>query len=348
MHILRESLMGMHRVSILLAVAASLAGQSLRIFAIDVEGGKSTLYVSPSGESMLIDTGYAGNDNRDANRIAAAAAAAGVKRIDYLVITHYHGDHAGGVPQLAAKMPIGKIFDHGDSFEKSNAKTQAVFEPFAKTREKYPHQTVHPGDTIPVKGLKVEVVAGAGDTIASPLAGPGAGQPNPLCSSYEALKPDPGENAHSLAMIITFGSLRIADLGDLYWNQEHELVCPVNKLGTVDLYMTTHHGTATSGSPQIVHALHPRVAIMNNGADKGGSIKAWTAIENSPGLEDLWQLHYSNEGGKEHNVAERLIANPSEDKDEGFAIEVRAQMDGTITVLNERDRFEKTYRRSVK
>ena len=328
-----------------LAAGAMLPAQTLKIFAIDVEGGKSTLYVSPSGESMLIDTGYAGNDNRDANRIAAAAASAGVKRIDYLVITHYHGDHAGGVPQLAAKMPIGKIFDHGDSFEKTNEKTQAVFQPFATLRAKYPHQTVHPGDTIPVKGLKVEVVAGAGDAIASPLTGPGAGQPNPLCATYEALKVDPGENAHSLAMIITFGTTRIADLGDLYWNQEHELVCPINKLGTVDLYMTTHHGTATSGSPQIVHAMHPRVAIMNNGADKGGSIKAWTTIENSPGLQDLWQLHVSNEGGKDHNVAESFIANPSAEKDQGFPIEVTVKPDGTLTVTNGRNQFEKTYTR---
>lgn len=140
--------------------------------------------------------------------------------------------------------------------------------------------TLRPGDTVPIKGLKVEVVAGAGDAIAAPLTG--AGQPNPLCGAYEALKPDPGENAHSLGMIIMFGNLRIADLGDLYWNQEHELACPINKLGTVDLYMTTHHGTATSGSPQMVHALHPKVAIMNNGADKGGSIKALKTLHDPP------------------------------------------------------------------
>jgi competence protein ComEC len=326
-----------------LAVAASIPAQTLRIFAIDVEGGKSTLYVSPSGESMLIDTGYAGNHNRDANRILAAASAAGVKRIDYLVVTHYHGDHAGGVPQLAAAMPIGKIFDHGDTFEKSNKKTQAVFQPYAALREKYPHQTLRPDDTIPIKGLDVKVVAGAGDAISAPL--PGAGQPNPLCASYQALKPDPGENAHSLGMIITFGSLRIADLGDLYWNQEHELVCPVNKLGTVDLYMTTHHGTATSGSPQIVHALHPRVAIMNNGAEKGGSIKALTTVHTSPGLLDLWQLHFSNEGGKDHNAPDEFIANVSEENDGGYAIEVSARPDGTFTILNGRNHFEKTYRK---
>ncbi|HJZ97595.1 MAG TPA: MBL fold metallo-hydrolase [Candidatus Solibacter sp.] len=332
------------RALLILALAAACApAQTLRIFAIDVEGGKSTLYVSPSGESMLVDTGYAGNNGRDANRIAAAAASAGVKRIDYLVITHYHGDHAGGVPQLAAKLPIGKIFDHGDSFEQSNQKTLDMFQTFAAVRAKYPHQTLHPGDMIPIKGLRVDIVGGAGKAIASPLAG--AGQPNPLCSSHEALPPDPGENALSLAMIITFGGLRIADLGDLYWNQEHALVCPNNKLGVVDLYMTTHHGTATSGPPEIVHALHPRVAIMNNGADKGGSVKAWTTIEKSPGLEDLWQLHFSNEGGKDHNVAESFIANLSGEKDAGYSIQVVARADGLFTVRNGRNRFEKTYRK---
>jgi beta-lactamase superfamily II metal-dependent hydrolase len=333
----------MLRASVLFFVASFLPAQTLHIFAIDVEGGKSTLYVSPSGESMLIDAGYAGNNNRDADRIVAAATAAGVKRIDYLVVTHYHGDHAGGVPQLAAKMPIGRIYDHGNSIEASNPKTQAVYVPYTKIRENYPHQTLKPGDTIPIQGLKVMVVAGDGESIAKPL--PGAGQPNPLCSSYDALPPDPGENARSLAMIITFGALRISDLGDLFWDKEHDLACPVNKLGTVDLYMTTHHGTATSGSPQILDALHPRVAIMNNGADKGGSVKAWTTIERSPGLENLWQLHYSNEGGKEHNVDEKFIANPSTENDKGYAIEVIAHPDGSFAVKNDRNQFEKTYRK---
>lgn len=322
----------------------TLHAQTLRIYAIDVEGGKATLYVSPSGESMLIDTGYAGNDNRDANRIGAAAAKVGVKRIDYLVLTHFHADHLGGVAQLAAKLPVGRIFDHGESVEQSNPAAQAGFAAYTAIRGKYPHTVLRPGDTIPLKGVRVDVVAASGDAIAKPM--PGAGQPNPLCATYQALPPDAGENARSLAMIITFGKLRISDLGDLFWNQEHDLVCPANKLGTIDLYMTTHHGTATSGSPQIVHALHPRVAIMNNGSDKGGSVQAFAALRSSPGLEDLWQLHFSNAGGKDQNSAETFIANPAGSKDGGFSIEVTAQDDGTFKVRNDRSGFEKTYRKT--
>ena len=328
---------------VLTAAAPALFAQVLHIYAIDVEGGKATLYVSPSGESMLVDTGYAGNGGRDVDRILSAAAAAGVKRIDYLVITHYHGDHAGGVVELAAKMPIRRLYDHGDNSEKSNAKSQAVFEHYAALRARYPHSTVKPGDRIPIRGLQVKVVAAAGESIAKPLSG--AGQANPLCSGYKALPPDPGENARSIALSITFGKMRIADLGDLFWDKEHDLVCPVNKVGTADLYMTTHHGTATSGSPQIVHALRPRVAIMNNGEDKGGSIQAWTTIENSPGFEDLWQLHYSTEGGADHNAAEKFIANLSAKDDRGFSIEVTARSDGSFAVRNNRNQFERIYRK---
>ena len=329
-------------VSLLLA-ALPLCAQSgaLRIYAIDTEGGKSTLYVSPSGESMLIDTGYTGHNYRDAGRIVAAARAAGIKRIDYLVITHYHGDHVGGVAQLADRFPIGAFFDHGDDLAET-VNLEDVFRAYAAVRKKHPHTALKPGDTIPVKGLRVDVVAASGRVIDRPM--PASGQTNPLCASYQPLAADSGEKSRSLAMIVTFGSLRIADLGDLHWNKEYELACPNNKLGTVDLYMTTHHGTKTSGSPQIVQALHPKVAIMNNGADKGGSVPAWTTIHESPGLEDIWQLHFSTAGGRDHNAPEQFIANPTTSC-QGNRIDITALPDGEFTVLNTRNGFKKTYRK---
>jgi competence protein ComEC len=241
---------------------------------------------------------------------------------------------------LAAKVPIGTIYDHGETWDKANIKTAAIVEAYNVVRRKYPHKVLRPGDSVPIKGITVDVVAGSGVVIAKPMAG--AGAKNSLCSSYHALDPDPGENALSLGFIIQFGNFRVADLGDLFWNKEYLLACPVNKLGTVDVYMTTHHGTKTSGHPQIVHALKPRVAIMNNGEVKGGSKLAWQTIHDSPGLEDLWQLHFSSEGAKEHNSADQWIANVQA-KCAGKGIVVSGKAAGGFTVRNERNGFEKSY-----
>jgi competence protein ComEC len=326
------------RLLVALCLAGSLYAQ-LRIYAIDVEGGKSTLFVSPSGQSMLVDTGYDGFNSRDAKRIVAAAKDAGVARIDYLVITHYHHDHVGGVPQLAARIPIGTFVDHGKNFEevKDNG---AVYSAYVKQRARGKHIEVKAGDTIPIEGLKVRVVTASGEAIAQPL--PGAGQPNPACAKYEPIKPDSGENAHSIGMLITYGDFRVVDLGDLYWNQEHDLACPVNKIGTVDLYLTTHHGKKTSGSPQMVFGLNPRVAIMNNGPSTGAAAQAWQTVHDSPGLLDLWQLHYAKSNDAKHNTPEAYIANVK-DPCNGDWVKVTAESDGTFTVVNGRTSFAKTY-----
>src|SRR5579862_7014756 len=178
-------------LSLLLAGAAAAA--DLAVYAIDVEGGKSTLYVSPSGQSMLVDTGYEGNGGRDAERIVAAAKAAGVKQIDYLVITHYHKDHVGGVPQLAARIPIRNFVDHGQNFE-TMKDVGSVYDAYLKTRSKGHHIEVKAGDVIPIDGMRVEVVTASGVAITQPL--PGAGQANPACASYKRIATDSGENAH--------------------------------------------------------------------------------------------------------------------------------------------------------
>ncbi|HWC95427.1 MAG TPA: MBL fold metallo-hydrolase [Candidatus Sulfopaludibacter sp.] len=323
----------------LVLLSACLSAQGLRVFAIDVEGGKSTLFVSPTGQSMLVDTGYDGFGGRDAARIAAAAKAAGVKQIDYLVITHYHHDHVGGVPQLAAKLPILHFVDHGPNFETAKDNRE-VYDAYLAARKKGTHLEVKGGDTIPIPGLQVQVVTASGKAIASPL--PGAGQPNPACADYHAIAADSGENAHSIGMLVTYGNFRLVDLGDLYWNQEFDLACPANKIGTVDVYMTTHHAKKTSGSPQMVWALHPKVAIMNNGPTTGGSAQAWQTIHDSPGFLDLWQLHRALGNDAAHNTTAAMTAN-LEEHCGGDYIELRAAADGHFSVVNGRTGFEKKY-----
>jgi beta-lactamase superfamily II metal-dependent hydrolase len=325
---------------ILCAAQALPAAKTLDIYFVDVEGGQATLVVSPSKQALLVDTGWPGLNMRDATRIAAAAKRAGVKQIDFLVVTHYHTDHAGGAPQLVSKLPVRTFVDHGESVEHGENEDR-LYNRYVKARETGQHLQVKPGDKIPMKGLDVTVVTSAGQGIAGPL--PGAGQPNPACATTKPLENDPSENAQSVGILIQFGSFRMIDLGDLTWNKENELVCPVNKIGTVDLYLTTHHGMNISNSSAIVQALHPRVAVMNNGARKGGSPEAWQVVHDSPGLQDIWQVHYAMDGGKDHNSPEAMIANIYDKDDEANWLKVSAGADGEITVYNSRNKFEKTY-----
>jgi beta-lactamase superfamily II metal-dependent hydrolase len=327
---------------ILLMPAIVWAAKNLEIYSVDVEGGQATLFVSPSGESMLVDTGWGGFNKRDADRIAAAAKHAGVKKIDYLVITHYHSDHVGGVLQLAEKMPILNYVDHGDTVE-TNQGAQVLWNMYKSYREKGKHIEVKPGDTVPIKGIEVKVLSAAGKVIDAPLAG--AGQPTPECPGFQPKETDTTENAQSVGMLITYGSFRMVDLGDLTWNKEKDLVCPVNRIGPVSLYLVSHHGMNMSGSPQLVHALHPKVALMNNGPRKGGTVEAWQTIHDTPGVQDLWQLHFAVAGGKEHNSADNVIANLDETNVcTGNWIRVEAMKDGSFKLYNSRNKYEQTYK----
>ena len=314
---------------------------ALRIYFADVEGGQATLFVTPQGDSLLVDTGWPGSNNRDADRIVALCKQAGVSKIDNLLITHFHVDHAGGVPQLAAKMPIGRFIDHGENTETNDPATVSSWEGYQKTVANGDHArlTVKPGDVLPIKGMKVEIVSGNGDVIGKSLTGGGAGGQNPACEHSALRDEEKSENDRSLGMMITFGKLRIADLGDLTWAKERPLMCPVDKLGRVDVYIVSHHGMDRSSSPALVDALAPRVAIMDNGSHKGGSQPAWTVVEASPriagGKGELWQLHTAEGSDAAHNVADNRIANLA-GPDAGHSLELIGRRDGSFSVVNER------------
>jgi competence protein ComEC len=311
----------------------------LQIYFIDVEGGQSTLVVSPSGQSLLIDTGWPGNDGRDADRIMTAAHQAGIKQIDYVLITHYHRDHVGGVPQLVDGIKVGTFLDHGPNLEDSDV-TRTDYAAYEKAIAGHAHVVVKPGWGVPIRGIEVRVLTAAGEHITEPL--PGAGEANPYCASEPKPPVDNSENARSVGVLITYDKFRFLDLGDLTKKKELEIACPNNMIGTVDLFLVTHHGFDQSNTKAMDWALHPRVAIIDNGPRKGNSPDAWQIVHDSPGLEDLWQLHYAEESDRDHNVPDDHIANVKENC-EGKYLKVVAQADGSFTVTNGRTGLEKNY-----
>ena len=214
--------------------------------------------VPPSGQALLIDTGYAGNSGRDAIRIAAAAKAAGVKKIDTLLITHFHADHVGGVPNLLERLPVATFLDHGPSVEDGGKYPSSMRKPSPVART----ESIAPGEKIAIKGLDITVLTAAGHHLER------KGEPNPYCAGLAPVEGETGENPQSAGVLIQFGKFRFVDPGDIIWNEELALECPDNKVGKVDVYLTAHH--ATHVSPKSVYGLAPRVIVMDNGPRKGG------------------------------------------------------------------------------
>src|SRR5579871_5766835 len=349
-----------------LLLAQKQPASTLDVYVIDVEGGNATLFVSPSGESLLIDTGNAGAAAvRDASRIMDALRDSGVRQIDHLIITHWHGDHFGGLAELASKVPVREFIDHGPNVQPGELADKFLQTTYPQLYAQAKHTVAKPGDRISMSGIDVRVVTSAGEMIKTPL--PGAGAPNPYCASFK-----PGENnaedPESVGVYMTFGKFRTAHLGDLTKNKEFELMCPNNRLGTVDVLLGLHHGVNTSSSEVMIHATHPRVAIINNGTRKGGEPDVMRTVHSSPGLEDLWQLHFSLLSGQEYTVPGMFIANTIDDSPsslpiapiaapqpgpgappapvhngKSYWIKVSAQQNGSFSVTNARNGFTKSY-----
>jgi competence protein ComEC len=349
-------------------------GQTLDIYFIDTEGGQATLYVSPSGESLLADTGNPGP--RDHGRMMEVIRLAGLQRLDHVWITHYHTDHHGGLEELAAAIPILNFYDHGPSSEVGRPNVDAFMARYEELTRGRNRTSVRPGDRIPFAGVDVYTVASHARVLDAPIPGArGAGLPNPACETFvekDLSRFTDIDNDHSAGFVLTYGNFRTISLGDFMWNLEYDLMCP-NKIGTVDLYLTSHHGLDRSGSPALVHGLQPRVAVMNNGPRKGGSPDTFDVLYTSPGFQDLWQLHWSYAAGVERNAPGIFIANLDEpevlanvinpppapagaqagggvpewmtpaDHSPAHYIKVSVDPDGSFTVTNSRNGFSKSY-----
>jgi len=323
-----------------LSASLVLAADTLDIYVVDTEGGKAMILRSPDGETMLVDAGYPTPDDRDTKRIVAVAQAAGIRQFDYVVATHYDADHSGNIARIDSRIP-GKVFvDHGEPVPTLAAESRSrYYDPYVKAIGLRKRMSVKPGDVIPMKGLQITVVAAGGKVLSKPF--PGAGQPNALTPASRPTYQDRDDNAGSVGLLYEFGKFRMLDLADLLSAIEYDLVCPKNLVGPVELFMVSHHGLQVSNATFLVHAVRPKVAILNNGARKGGAPETLDVLKSSPGLEDVWQLHYSKAGGPKNAPAD-FIANPTEPC-EAKLVRVTARRDGTFIITNTRNNFSKTY-----
>jgi beta-lactamase superfamily II metal-dependent hydrolase len=327
----------------ILAIGLAAAPRPLAVYFIDVEGGQSTLFVTPAGESLLVDAGFPGDGGtfaskpgdpqkaRDARRIAAVAREAGVKQIDYLLVTHFHGDHDGGVVELSQLLPIRTFVDHDTVLPEAEAVagTLDLFQRYAAVRAKGRHIVPKPGDRLPLKGVEATIVSSGRDVLPKPLAG--AGSANAACSDPTPVEQEIIENPRSTGLLLQFGRFRVLDVGDLVTAPLRALFCPNDRVGTVDAYLVTHHGNADAADRATFAALTPRTAIVNNGATKGGAPELFAMLQ---ALKiDGWQLHRStvNAAG---NLADARIANL--DETTANWIRLDANEDGSFAVTNAR------------
>lgn len=298
-------------VACLCLIPTTEAGQQdgrLDIYFIDVEGGAATLFVTPEGESLLIDSGYPGYDYRDRDRIVDVVKNhAKVSQIDHAVVSHWHLDHYGNHAALTEKVRIGTFWDRGiPDFlveDKNFVDRVSLYRQASQNQSK----SVKAGDMIPLKSgdtpLSMQVVTASREVI------PNTGKPNPFGKLHEPADRDKSDNAASVSTLVSFGDFRFLCCGDLTWNVEAKLVTPNNPLGQVDVFMVTHHGLPNSNNPALVLAIDPVVAVMCNGPTKGGHEKTQATLKKVKSLKDLYQLHANIKLPLEQQAPESNIAN---------------------------------------
>ncbi len=290
---------------------------------------------------MLVDTGWPGNNGRDAERIQAAMKDAGITKIDKVLITHFHTDHVGGVPNLVERVKVGEFLDHGVNREDSDI-TRHDFAAYVKAIGNTPRRTVHPGDTIDIPGLSIVVLTADGEHIkAVPGVEP---QPNSYCASEPKWDLDTTENPRSAGVLVRFGKFRFLDLGDLTKAKEIPLVCPDNLIGHVDLYLVNHHGFNLSNSKPSSTPSTPAWPSWTTARTRPAVPKRGRRCMRAPGLLDLWMLHTAEDSDAAHNSADPLIANLKGGSD-GNWLKVVAHHDGSFSVTNARTGETKKYPR---